>query len=149
MKKNIVIISMVLIGLILVFNGNSWAARLGGGPQQKWDNPPNADNNSDRGRSWAPGIQHDRSADRFTPQLHRRDHYRAPYRFAPKYRHWNHRPFYRPFHHKRYYWRPYHGAVINNYYGSAESYAPEDEFSASATVSDTGFSVSVAVRDTN
>jgi hypothetical protein len=39
---------------------------------------------------------------------------------------------------------------INHYYSSAESYAePEDEFTASATISDSGFAVSVGVRETN
>jgi hypothetical protein len=39
---------------------------------------------------------------------------------------------------------------INNYYSSAESYSePEDEFTASASISDTGFSVSVGVSNTN
>jgi hypothetical protein len=39
---------------------------------------------------------------------------------------------------------------INNYYSNAESYAePQDEFQASATVSDSGFSVSVGVSKTN
>jgi hypothetical protein len=39
---------------------------------------------------------------------------------------------------------------VNNYYSSTESYSePEDEFSASASVSDTGFSVSVGVSKTN
>jgi hypothetical protein len=38
----------------------------------------------------------------------------------------------------------------NNYYSSAESYAaPQDEFQASAAVSDSGFSVSVGVSKTN
>jgi hypothetical protein len=39
---------------------------------------------------------------------------------------------------------------VNNYYSSTESYSePEDEFTASASISDTGFSVSVGVRETN
>jgi hypothetical protein len=51
-----------------------------------------------------------------------------------------------------FYRRPHHSVVkeINNYYSSAESYSEsEDEFSASATISDAGFSVSVGVRETN
>jgi hypothetical protein len=40
--------------------------------------------------------------------------------------------------------------VINNHYSSAEGYAaPEEEFHGSASVSDSGFSVSVAVSKTN
>jgi hypothetical protein len=39
---------------------------------------------------------------------------------------------------------------VNNYYSSAESDSvPEDEFTASATISDAGFSISVGVRETN
>jgi hypothetical protein len=46
----------------------------------------------------------------------------------------------------------YHSVVnqVNNYYSDAESDSePEDEFSASASISDTGFSVSIGVRETN
>lgn len=39
---------------------------------------------------------------------------------------------------------------INNYYSSAASYyEPEDEFTASATITDSGFAFSVGVRETN
>jgi hypothetical protein len=39
---------------------------------------------------------------------------------------------------------------INNYYSSAENYEePQDEFQASASVSDSGFSISVGVNKTN
>lgn len=93
-----------------------------------------------------------RPAYRFKPKFHKRHNYRAPYRHRPKFRPWRHRPVYRHDRPNRFKGRPYHSAVqqINNYYSSAESYSePEDEFSASATISDTGFSVSVGVRETN
>ena len=149
MKKNIIIISIALIGLILVFNSNSWAASNRGGPHQKWNKPSNAIDKPDRGRSSAPGIQHHRPVHRSIPRFHRPDHHRAPYRFAPKPRPWFHRPFYRPFLPKRHFWQHHHGAVMNNDYSSAGSYALEDEFSASATISNAGFSVSVGVREAN
>lgn len=39
---------------------------------------------------------------------------------------------------------------INHYYGSAESYyEPEDEFTASATITDSGFAFSVGVKETH
>ena len=152
MKKNSIIISIALIGLILVFNGNSWAASNRGGPHQnqKWDRPSNAIDKPDRGRSSAPGIQHHRPGDRFSPRLHKPDYHRGPYRFAPKPRPWFHRPFYRPFQPKRHFWQHHRGAAANNYYSKANRYyTPGDEFSASATISDTGFAVSVGVRETN
>jgi len=86
---------------------------------------------------------HYRPPYRYKPKFPRRHHYRAPNWHGPRFRHWRHRPVYR---------RPHHSVVkeINHYYGSAEGYsAPEDEFSASATITDTGFSVSVGVKDTN
>ena len=93
-----------------------------------------------------------RPAYRYKPKFHRRHHYRAPYRYRPKFRPWRHRPVYRYYHPRRFYRRPHHSVVkeINNYYGSAESYSePEDEFNASATITDSGFAVSVGVRETN
>lgn len=55
-------------------------------------------------------------------------------------------------HHPRQYHKwPRHTVVreTNNYYGNSEIYAsPEDEFNASVSVSDTGFSVSVGVKKT-
>jgi hypothetical protein len=146
MKKNIMIISIALIGLILVFSGNSWAARNGSGPYQKWDKPSNPAHKPNHGRNLAPGIQNDRPKPQPIPRFHRPYPPRAPYRLAPQYRHWRQRPFYRPFGHR------HHAGVneINNYYSRVERYyTPEDEFGASATISDTGFSVSVGVRETN
>jgi hypothetical protein len=76
----------------------------------------------------------------------------VPNRFRPKYRHWRHRPVRRPGHPRPFFKRNRHSVVnqVNNYYSNAESYSePEDEFSASASISDTGFSVSIGVRETN
>jgi hypothetical protein len=75
-----------------------------------------------------------------------------PWRHRPVYRHYRPGRFYR--HHRpgRFYRRPHHSVVkeINNYYSSAESYSePEDEFTASATISDSGFEFSVGVKETN
>jgi hypothetical protein len=73
-------------------------------------------------------------------------------RFKPKYRYWQHRPAYRPAPIKRFFRRHRHSVInqVTNYYSSAESYAaPQDEFQASASVSDSGFSVSVGVSKTN
>ena len=149
MKKNIVI-GIALIGLILLLSSNSWAARHGGAKHQKWDRHSSAIDKPDRSRSLAPGIQHHRPGHRFVPRFQRPDHHRAPYRFAPKYRLWRHRPFYRHFHPGRHFWQHRHGAVNNNYYRKAERYYwPEDKFGASAFISDTGFSVSVGLNETN
>jgi hypothetical protein len=39
---------------------------------------------------------------------------------------------------------------IHNYYGRTGSYyAPEDEFTASAAITDSGFAFSIGVRETN
>ena len=95
---------------------------------------------------------HQRPAYRFKPKFNRRHQYRAPYRRGPKFRPGRHRPVYRHGRPGRFYRRPHHSVVkeINNYYSSAESYSePEDEFSASATITDTGFAFSVGVRETN
>ena len=139
-----------------------------GGHFQKWDKPVAHKFSRDRGRAYHPKRHHYRPAHRFKPKFHKRHHYRpaqrfkhkyykrhhyrAPHRFRPKYRPWRHRPAYRRGHPKHFKWRHRHSVVkqINNYYGSAESYAePQDEFQASASVSDTGFSVSVGVSKTN
>ena len=93
-----------------------------------------------------------RPAYRSKHKLHRRHHRAVPNRFKPKYRHWRHRPVYRNGHPKPFFKRNRHSVVnqVNNYYSNAESYSePEDEFSASASISDTGFSVSIGVRETN
>ena len=97
------------------------------------------------------GYRH-RPAYRHKSKFQRRNHYRAPYRHRPKLRPWRHRPVYRHYRPGRFYRRPHHSVVkeINNYYSSAESYSePEDEFSASATISDSGFEFSVGVKETN
>ena len=97
------------------------------------------------------GYRH-RPAYRHKPKFQRRHHYRAPYRYRPKFRPWRHRPAYRHYRPGRVYRRPHHSVVkeINHYYSSAESYSePEDEFTASATISDSGFEFSVGVKETN
>ena len=149
MNKKIIIISVALIGFVLTLTSNSWAQREragkryqnGGGHFQKWDRPAVQKFNRNRGPAHRPGGRHYRPVQRFKPKFHGRHHYRRPYRFGPKYRH----PF--P---KRYFWRHHRRPVVNNYYGSTESYvAREDAFQASASVSDTGFSVSVGASKTN
>jgi hypothetical protein len=152
MKKNVVIVSIALLGLILVFTGNLWAAGPGGGRNQRWDKPSNPVYNPHQGRSLVPGIQHTRPVQRFIPRPNTRDYHPAPYRFAPRYHLWQHRPIMRPFHPKGFFERRPH-AVVNEikYYPRVAGpyYAPQDSFSAAATLSDAGFSVSVAVRDAN
>jgi hypothetical protein len=149
MQKNIMIISIALIGLVLVFSGNTWAAGNKGGSYQKWDKPSNLNIRQDHGRSLRPGIRHDPPEHRYIPRFNRPDPYRAPYRLAPKYRPWRQQPFFRPFHPGRNYWRHHRGAANKKFYRSSGSYVPQDEFSASAFISDTGFAVSVGVRDMN
>lgn len=149
MKKNIVIIGIALIGLVMVFSGNSWAAGNKGGPYQKWDRPSNFNSRADHGRSPAPRIQPNYPERRFIPRFKGPDQHRAPYRYAPKYHLWRQRPFYRPFHPGWNYWRHHRGTVINRFYSGSGSYGPGDEFSASAFISNTGFAVSVGVRDMN
>jgi hypothetical protein len=96
--------------------------------------------------------QHYRPAYRSKPKFHRRHPRAVPNRFRPKHRQWRQRPVYRHGRPKPFSRRQRHSVVnqVNNYYSNAESYsAPEDEFSASAAISDTGFSVSVGVSNTN
>jgi hypothetical protein len=150
MKKNIMLIFIALIGLILVFNGHSWAASNKSGSYQKWHKSSNAFSQPDRSRNLARGIQYDRPEHRFIPRLHQPDNRRAPYRYAPKNRPWLRQPFYRPFHPNRYFWQHHHGSVNSNYYSIAERYyAPADRFSAAAAISNTGFLFSVGVSETN
>ena len=141
MKKMILLISVAMIGSILVLTSNSFAGRERGGHHhygrgghyQKWNKP----------------VYHKHG---WTGGHHHKLHYSPAHRFRPKYRLWRHRPVYRPGHPRRYYRRPHHTVVqeVNNYYSSAESYAaPEDEFTASASISDTGFSFSVGVSRTD
>ena len=96
--------------------------------------------------------RHHRPARWFKHNYYKRKFYRAPHRFRPKHRHWHHRPVYRHGGHPRYHkLRHRHSMVqeINNYYSSAETEAaPEEEFHASASVSDSGFSVSVGASKT-
>jgi len=146
MKKNIMIISIVLIGLVLVFNANSWAGRDKGGPQQKWNKSSKQFYKPDDGRRGAPAIQGHRPLPQPAPKFNKPNPRRAPQRFAPKHRNWLHRPYYRPFAPKWHIWQHRHGGVNNPYYGKTERYyAPEDAFSASAVISNTGFLVSVGV----
>ena len=160
MKEKIIIISVALIGFVLAVTSNSWADRERvakryqdrSGHFQKSDNPAVYKFNRDRGQAYHPMRQPDRPVQHFTPKFHQGDHYRAPYTFGPKYRHWRHRPADRPVYPQRFF-RPHRHAVINqitNYYSNAESDAAlENEFHASASVSDSGFSVSVGVSKTD
>ena len=141
MKKMILTISVVMIGSILVLTSNSFAARekLGhhhsrGGHYQKWDQPAYYKH------GWAWGHH---------PSRH---HYRPAHGFKYKHPSWYRRPVYRDGHPRLHRKHFQHTGVqeINNYYGSTESYAePEDEFNASASVSDTGFSFSIGVKQTD
>ena len=170
MKKKIIIISVVLIGFLVALTSNSWAQRERGGDRrgdrgdrvQKWngsgDRHIDRDRIRDRGPRNHPRRHFNRPGPRFKSKFHnrkhyrpayrykkfnRRHHYRAPYRYRPKFRPWRHRPVYR---------RPHHSVVkeINHYYSSAESYSePEDEFTAAATITDSGFEFSVGVKETN
>jgi hypothetical protein len=141
MKKMILIICVVMIGSILVLTGNSFAAREmrshhngRGGHYQKWHKP-------------AP------YKDRWTWGHHpTRHHYSPAHGFRYKHHRWNRRPVYRHGHPRHHHRRFRHTVVreINNYYGNTESYAaPEDEFNASASISDTEFSFSVGVKRTD
>ena len=141
MKKMILIICVLMIGSILVLASNSFAAREKrghhhsiGGHYQKWHKPAYFKH------GWAWGHH---------PKRH---HYRPAHGYRYKHYRWYRRPVYRHGHPRRYHRGPQHTVVreINNYYGSTESYAePEDEFNASASVSDTGFSFSVGVKRTD
>ena len=97
--------------------------------------------------------RHHRPARWYKHKYYKKHYYRAPHRFRHKIRHWRHRPVYRHGGHPRYHkWRHRHSVVreINHYYGNAETEpAPEESFQASASVSDSGFSVSVGVSKTN
>ena len=158
MKKMIIIASVAIIGLVLAATTNSWAQRDSVGKRdqdrsghfQKWNKSANQFYQPNPGRSSAPGIQHHRPAPRPAPKLYRPDHRREPQRFAPKHRNWPHRPYYRPFAPKRHYWWHRHRAFKNRHYGKTEHhYAPEDAFSASAAISNTGFLVSIGVSETH
>ena len=141
MKKMILIICVVMIGSILVLTSNSFAARekrghhySRSGHYQKWHKPANYKH----GRAWG-----------HHPKRH---HYRPAHGLRNKHHRWYRRPVYRHGYPIRHHRRIQHTVVreINNYYGSTESYAePEDEFNASASVSDTGFSFSVGVKRTD
>ncbi|MGW8300765.1 MAG: hypothetical protein ACWGNO_01790 [Desulfobacterales bacterium] len=163
MKKKITMISLVFIGFFLAVTANSWAQRERGGDRsgddrggqfQKWDKPAvqKFNHNSDRAYQPKRNPQHYRPVQRFYPKFHKRQPYRVPPRFRPNFRLWRHRPVYRHGHPRPFMWRHSHSVVkeINNYYSSAESYAAaQDEFQASASVSDSGFAVSVGVSKTN
>ena len=144
MKKKIIIISVVLIGLVMVLTANSWAQRESAGKRrgdrsghfQKWDKP--GVHKFDRERLRTDHIRGHQygPAKGFKHKFHKRYFYRAPHRFAPKFRFWRHR----------------HPAVnhITNYHSTAKNYAmPQEAFLASASVSDGGFSVTVGVSKTD
>ena len=143
-----------------------------GGRSEEFNGPGNQDFDRDRVRDRNPGNQtrrdfnrpgprfkhkfpkgrHSRPAYRSKPKFNRRHLRAVPNRFRPKHRQWRHRPVYRHGRPKPFFMRQRHSVVnqVNNYYSNAESYSePEDEFSASASISDTGFSVSVGVSNTN
>ena len=160
MKKKIILISVALIGFVLAVSTNSWAQRerVGerhrdrGGRFEKWDKPAPHKFQRDRGRAHHPKRYHKnyRPVHRFKPKFHRRHHYGGPHQKWHRNRHWRHRPIYRPGHPGRHYWKHHRRPAIHNYYSNAESYAwPEDEFQASATVTESGFAVSVGVSKTN
>jgi hypothetical protein len=167
MKKKIIIISVVLIGFFLAVTANSWAQRERGGDRrvdrggrdrggqfQQWDKPAvqKFNRSSDRAYQPARNLHQSRPVQRFYPKFQKRHPYRIPPRLRPNFRLWRHRPVYRHGHPQPFKWRQSHSVVkeINNYYSSAESYAtPQDEFQASATVSDSSFAVSVGVSKTN
>ena len=142
MKKRIILISVVLIGFVLAVSANSWAEREevgkrhrdGGGQFEKWDKPAVNKFQRDRGQVYHPKQRNYRPVHRFKPKFHKGPHYGRPQPKWYRYRHWqDHR-------------RP----VVHNYYSSVENYTePEDEFHASATVSDSGFVVSVGMSTTN
>jgi len=166
MKKKIIIISVVFIGFFLAVTANSWAQRERGGdrPMDRSGNFQRGENsgeepsipefNRDRGRAYQPrrNPQYHRPVHRFEPKFHERHHYRAPRRFGPNYRYWPRRPAYRHAPARHFFRRHQHSVInqVTNYYSNAESYAAsQDEFQASASVSDSGFSVSVGVSKTN
>ena len=160
MKKKIILISVLLIGFVLAVTANSWAQRerVGerhrdrGGHYQKWDKPAHHkfDRGHSRGHHPKRHRDHYRPVHRFKPKFHRQHHFGGPHRKWHRNRHWRHRPHHRHGHPRWRHWRHHRRPVIHNYYSNAESYSgPEDEFQASATVSDSGFSVSVGVSKTN
>jgi hypothetical protein len=134
MKKKIIIISIALVGFIFTTNGNAWAARERddsryhdrGGYHQKWDKRADHHYGWKQSPHQLPGRHH------FKPKPPRRDH----------------RPVYRKFHPKRYDRRAHRPVVkqINNYYGSVESDSvAEDDYRATASISDAEFSFSIGV----
>ena len=129
-----------MIGSTLVLTNNSFASgemrghyNGRGGHYQKWHKPAHYKH------GWAWGHH---------PKSHR---YRPAHGLKYKHHRWHRRPIYRHGHPRHYRKWSRHTVVreINNYYGSTESYAePEDEFNASASISDTEFSFSVEARRT-
>ena len=125
MKKIILIICVIMIGSILGLTSNSFASREMRGHHH--------------GRGGHYQKWHKPAFNKYGRAWH-------------KHNRWHRRPVYRHGHPGRYYRYPRRIVVqeVNNYYDSAESYAyPEDEFNASASVSDSGFSFSVGVRRTD
>jgi hypothetical protein len=160
MKKKIIIISVALIGFVLALTANSWAQRESGGKRhgdrgghfQKWNKSAIHKFDRHRGKTYHFRGHQYGPAKRFKPKFHKRHHYRAPLRFGPKFRLWRHRPTQRRAYPKRFFWRHRHSAVNHtaHYYSTAASYAvAEEAFLASASVSDSGFSVSVGVSRTD
>ena len=160
MQKKIVMISIALLTFAVAFAGNSWAERERGGNRhmdradrlEPANNPVNHGQWRGRGGDHFPRRDFKRPGPHFKHKYYKGRPYRAPHRFRPKFRHWRHRPVYRHGHPGLFKWRHSHSVVkeINNYYASADGYAlPAEEFQASASVSDSGFSVSVGASKTN
>jgi hypothetical protein len=120
MKKMILIICVLMIGSILVLASNSFAAREKRGHHHSIGG---------HYQKWhKPAYYKHGWAWGHHPKRH---HYRPSNGYRYKHHRWYRRPVYR------------HGH-------RTESYAePEDEFNASASVSDTGFSFSVGVKRTD
>lgn len=131
MKQTIIKIGVIIIGSILVLATNSFASREMRGHH-----------NNGRG-----GYYH-----KYGEHQYKWHHYRPGRGLWHKQRLLHRQPVYRHGHPGRYYTHPHRIVVkeVNNYYNGAESYAyPQDEFNASVSVSDSGFSFSIGVSETD
>jgi hypothetical protein len=145
MKKVILIFCSAMICSFFVFASNSFAAR-------GWRSDHQGRVTHYEKNHKPPSYRHGQG---FRPHPNRY-HYQPAPRFRHKLYQWNRRPFYRHGHPRHYHGRYPVGArqiVVqehNYYHSNADSYAGSgDEFNASASVSDTGFSVSVGVSQTD
>ena len=147
MRQNIMIVSTVIVGVVLAFSGNSWAARLKDGHRDR-------SQGSQHRRLENPGV-HDPGWKNNRSYQHKPRHYRPGYRIRPKYHRWHQRrPAFRHRPAKRF--RFHRGHLrpvvkeVNHYYGGIESYpGPEAEYHLSASISEPAFSVSVGVSKTD